>query len=154
MTCSAEDLAFPDSCFDVALCSDVIEHLRRPERCLAEMFRVLKPGGIAILTTPNESSRVKALAKALRRGAPSSIEGDEVHISTKGFREWRRLAAEAGFCVTAARRGALLFGGQKYNRQPLLFALTLLADRSLDLLPCTQNWAEAISFNLAKPDTS
>ncbi|MBI4536548.1 MAG: class I SAM-dependent methyltransferase [candidate division NC10 bacterium] len=154
VTCAAEELAFPDSCFDIALCSDVIEHLPRPERCLAEMFRVVKPGGMAILTTPNESSWVKALARVVHRGAPRPIEDDQVHISTKGFREWRRLAAEAGFWVTAARRGALLFGGPKYNRHPALFALILLIDRLLDLVPFTQNCSEAISFGLVKPKAS
>jgi glycosyltransferase involved in cell wall biosynthesis len=34
------------------LCSEVIEHVRHPERAIAEAFRVLRPGGTLILTTP------------------------------------------------------------------------------------------------------
>lgn len=34
------------------LCSEVIEHVRHPERAIAEAFRVLKPGGTLILSTP------------------------------------------------------------------------------------------------------
>ncbi|HWQ14474.1 MAG TPA: glycosyltransferase [Roseiflexaceae bacterium] len=34
------------------LCSEVIEHVRHPERAVAEAFRVLRPGGTLILTTP------------------------------------------------------------------------------------------------------
>jgi SAM-dependent methyltransferase len=30
----------------------VIEHLEFPERAVAEMYRVLKPGGLALLNTP------------------------------------------------------------------------------------------------------
>lgn len=153
LECSAEDLAFPASSFDVVLCSDVIEHLPRPERCLAEMLRVLKPGGTAILTTPNEGSHVKALADALRGGPKATPDKDHVHISTKGLHEWICLAAETGFRVTAVRRGALIFGGPKYNRHPIFFALILLLDRTLDLLPFTRNWAEAITLNLVKPVT-
>lgn len=149
--CSAEQLAFPASCFDVVLCSDVIEHLARPERCLAEMLRVLRPGGTAILTTPNDDSVVKTLASRLRGTPPPPAEEEQAHISTKGLRQWRRLAAEAGFRVTAIRRGALIFGGSKYNRHPFLFALVLLLDRTLDVLPFTGNWAEAITLNLVKP---
>jgi ubiquinone/menaquinone biosynthesis C-methylase UbiE len=152
--CSAEQLAFPDSCFDVVLCSDVIEHLPRPERCLAEMLRVLMPGGTAILTTPNEDSVVKTLASRLRGNPPTPAEEEQVHISTRGLRQWRRLAAEVGFRVTSTRRGALIFGGPKYNRHPILFALVLLLDRTLDVLPFTANWAEAITLNLLKPRAS
>jgi glycosyltransferase involved in cell wall biosynthesis len=34
------------------LCSEVIEHVRHPERAIAEAFRVLRPGGTLILSTP------------------------------------------------------------------------------------------------------
>ncbi|HWT79793.1 MAG TPA: class I SAM-dependent methyltransferase, partial [Candidatus Methylomirabilis sp.] len=150
--CSAEHLAFPALYFDVVLCSDVIEHLPRPELCLAEMLRVLKPGGTTILTTPNEDSLVKALAHRLRSKRSASFDERQVHISSKGLRQWQRLATETGFRVTAIRRGALIFGGPKVNRYPILFALVLLLDRILDILPFTGNWAEAITLNLVKPE--
>lgn len=41
-----------DNSFDVAVCSDVIEHVREPEQLLHAIRRVLKPGGMAIVTTP------------------------------------------------------------------------------------------------------
>ncbi len=34
------------------LCSEVIEHVRHPERAIAEAFRTLRPGGTLIITTP------------------------------------------------------------------------------------------------------
>ncbi len=46
-------LPFPDRCFSLALCSEVVEHLLQPERMLKEIHRILKPGGTLILTTPN-----------------------------------------------------------------------------------------------------
>jgi SAM-dependent methyltransferase len=46
-------LPFPDKCFSIALCSEVVEHLLQPEQMLSELHRVLKPGGTLILTTPN-----------------------------------------------------------------------------------------------------
>jgi SAM-dependent methyltransferase len=46
-------LPFPDDTFSLALCSEVIEHLLEPEKMLAEIRRILQPGGILILTTPN-----------------------------------------------------------------------------------------------------
>ncbi len=49
---SAYTLPFPIETFDAVVCSDVIEHVRSPERLLAEAARVLRPGGRFVLTTP------------------------------------------------------------------------------------------------------
>ncbi len=46
---------YPESSFDLAFCSEVIEHMNSPERLAAEMFRVLKPGGMLVLSTPNSA---------------------------------------------------------------------------------------------------
>jgi len=42
----AESLPFRDKVFDFTICSHLLEHLRHPERCLAEMIRVGKRGHI------------------------------------------------------------------------------------------------------------
>jgi len=39
--------------FDVAVCWDVLEHLPQPEAAIAELARVLRPGGLAVLALPN-----------------------------------------------------------------------------------------------------
>lgn len=38
--------------YDIVICEQVIEHLEQPERLSAELFRILKPGGVAILGVP------------------------------------------------------------------------------------------------------
>ena len=45
----ADDLPFADAAFDAVLSLDVLEHLQRPERFMAEIARVLKPGGRALV---------------------------------------------------------------------------------------------------------
>jgi SAM-dependent methyltransferase len=37
--------------YDIVLCAEVLEHLHTPEKAIAEMRRVLKPGGLLLLTT-------------------------------------------------------------------------------------------------------
>ncbi|MHB8780152.1 MAG: class I SAM-dependent methyltransferase [Candidatus Geothermincolia bacterium] len=46
-------LPYADGEFDVAVSLQVIEHLREPASYMNEMRRVLAPGGIAVITTPN-----------------------------------------------------------------------------------------------------
>ncbi len=53
--CDAEALPFADATFDVVILSEVIEHLMRPERAVWEIARVLKPGGVFVMTTNNAS---------------------------------------------------------------------------------------------------
>jgi SAM-dependent methyltransferase len=45
-------LPFPDNTFDAALCMNVLEHVRQPDVCLSEIYRVLKPQGVAYLMVP------------------------------------------------------------------------------------------------------
>lgn len=48
---------FPDNYFDAALCCELIEHLREdPMHMLAELNRIMRWGGVVILTTPNIAS--------------------------------------------------------------------------------------------------
>jgi 2-polyprenyl-3-methyl-5-hydroxy-6-metoxy-1,4-benzoquinol methylase len=52
-----EPLPFPDDSFDYVTYMDVIEHhAYSPKGVLLEVFRVLKPGGCVIITTPNHAS--------------------------------------------------------------------------------------------------
>jgi len=48
-----EDLPFEDDFFDVVLCNDVLEHVGNARESLAEMVRVLKPGGTLYLRVAN-----------------------------------------------------------------------------------------------------
>ncbi|MEB2284955.1 MAG: methyltransferase domain-containing protein [Myxococcales bacterium] len=49
----ADRLPFAAACFDVVSAFDVLEHLHRPEPALAEIARILKPGGVLIGATPD-----------------------------------------------------------------------------------------------------
>jgi SAM-dependent methyltransferase len=44
---------FPDRCFDIIVCWDVLEHLEKPQLALESFFRAIKPGGLIILAYPN-----------------------------------------------------------------------------------------------------
>jgi len=48
-----EPLPYANSAFDLITCTEVIEHLEHYRQTLREVFRILKPGGTFVLTTPN-----------------------------------------------------------------------------------------------------
>lgn len=79
-----EQLTLRDASYDAVLCMGVLEYLPRYTRALAEVSRVLKPGGIAVLAVPNRASayhlartsylRLRTLGRRLRgRKGPISL---------------------------------------------------------------------------------
>ena len=52
----AQALPFEDATFDVAFSCECLEHVPSPRQMLAELHRILKPGGILVLTTENYSN--------------------------------------------------------------------------------------------------
>jgi ubiquinone/menaquinone biosynthesis C-methylase UbiE len=48
----AHDLPYKDESFDAVLCNQVLEHVKNPWVCVKEFHRVLKGGGILILSSP------------------------------------------------------------------------------------------------------
>lgn len=43
---------FPDNFFDSVVCNQVLEHVFTPDQFISEIFRVLKDGGVLLLTVP------------------------------------------------------------------------------------------------------
>ena len=57
---SVQDLnnkvTYKDSTFDVIVASEVLEHLENGWEFMREMYRILKPNGVMIVSTPNPSA--------------------------------------------------------------------------------------------------
>ena len=51
-----EEQQYPDATFDAASLFEVVEHLREPLPLLQECRRILKPGGILLISTGNAAS--------------------------------------------------------------------------------------------------
>jgi SAM-dependent methyltransferase len=62
-----EQLPFPNSSFDVVLCDNVVDHAESPKQIVAELVRILKPGGFLYFTV-NFHHRVYAIAAGVHSG--------------------------------------------------------------------------------------
>lgn len=51
------DTKLPDATYDVVMANHVLEHIPDDRAAMRELFRVLKPGGVALLTTPINATR-------------------------------------------------------------------------------------------------
>lgn len=47
------DIDFPGDYFDIAICADILEHLRDPWAMLARIYAWLRPGGCLVASIPN-----------------------------------------------------------------------------------------------------
>jgi SAM-dependent methyltransferase len=50
---NTDALPYPDAAFDLVTCTEVIEHIEHYRHTIREVFRILRPGGLFVLTTPN-----------------------------------------------------------------------------------------------------
>jgi ubiquinone/menaquinone biosynthesis C-methylase UbiE len=98
-----EQLPFADATFDIISCLQVTEHLQRPGEFLRESHRVLIPGGLLLLATPNP----RGLAARILAERWQGIRED--HVSLKTPNEWRHMLAETGFMILS--EGTTLLSG-------------------------------------------
>lgn len=83
------DLKFPDESFDIVLSTEVIEHTVSPQRAITEMYRVLKKGGILILSTPNKAWHFSVAIANFLKLRP--YEGYENWSSWYKLKKWLKI---------------------------------------------------------------
>ncbi|HEY8251629.1 MAG TPA: methyltransferase domain-containing protein [Burkholderiales bacterium] len=92
-------LAFPERSFDAVFANGVVMHLREPVRALAELRRVLRPGGIAGVRDPDFGATLYAPLTPVFERLLSVRARVRRHNGGDPFlgRHYRRLLLEAGF---------------------------------------------------------
>lgn len=82
-----DPLPYADASFDLVTCTEVIEHLEHYRAALREMARVLRPGGVLVVTTPNVlnlRSRIRYLLFGFYNMFGPLRLDDDRHHSTHG----------------------------------------------------------------------
>ncbi len=100
-----EPFPWPDGSVDVVVCNQVLEHLKNIWLPMAEMHRVLRPGGYAVLSVPNLASLHNRVLLALGR-QPTSIRVFGPHIRGYAHREFCELVEARGAYAIERRTGA------------------------------------------------
>lgn len=98
------DMPFESSSFDAVICSHVLEHVEDDRQALAELRRVLRPGGWAVLMTPIDGRRSTTLEDPAAT-APEErhrLFGQSDHVRLYG-RDFGERVAESGFAVRVDR---------------------------------------------------
>lgn len=140
---TADSLPFKDNYFDVATANMVVEHLDNPRIQFAEISRVLKPNGIFIFHTVNETGYFavmrKITPKVLVKKLAGLLDGRtsddvfEVHYKANRAERIELLAQETGFEIETIK---LISSDAVFARIPPLavvelFWIRLLMRRSL-----------------------
>jgi SAM-dependent methyltransferase len=123
---SLETAPFADGWFDAVAFLDVIEHVQDPAAYIARIARLLRPGGLLLLTTPNLHSLSYFLL-----GRNWEVVGPNEHIYYFAPRTLQRLLARFGFSVhsmeTLGVDAAPWVEGRASALKPLTPLLTRLA---------------------------
>lgn len=132
------DIALRDGVVDVALLNEVLEHVPDDRRALREVHRVLKPGGLLLIFSPNRRYPFETHGAFLKGSTrriphyvplmpyiPLSIARTVVDFWARNYwpGELRRLVRHAGFHITDIDYVWQTFEGIS-NNQPALIART------------------------------
>ncbi len=95
-----EAIDIPDRSFDVIVSAEVIEHLENPRAVAREWFRLLRPGGTLVFSTPNNESWRSLIALVLRgHFVAFSDTCYPAHITALVCKDIERILTEAGFSI-------------------------------------------------------
>ncbi len=127
------DLSFNDEEFDIIISSEVIEHIQNYKILMEVLFRVLKNGGLVILTTPQQRGSIVArllrlinqflfglIKKNINKYDNEIISDKERsllrfsseegkigsglgHVSVKSPKQWKRIFRSNGFMIQSVQ---------------------------------------------------
>jgi len=103
-----------EGAFDLVVCSEVLEHLDQPSLGARNLYRLLKPGGVAIISMPNMACLLGAMQWCYRKSGLRALLGKppldlhQIQHSRYWFGNILQLLREAGFRVDKVESTSLL----------------------------------------------
>jgi 2-polyprenyl-3-methyl-5-hydroxy-6-metoxy-1,4-benzoquinol methylase len=126
---NATRLPFASDSFDAVVSYQVIEHVKHTMDFLQEIHRVLRPGGKALLTTPNRRLRLLPFQKPWNPYHVREYSGRELHdLMSEVFYTPKIMGIAASQEITKIER-------KRVHQNPLLVYRDLLKQGVLQILP-------------------
>ena len=135
-------LPFPDARFDAAFANGVLMHVREPLRALAELRRVLRPGGVVALRDPDVGTSIYTPSTPrLERWLALRVQ---VRLRNGGdpfaSRRYRQMLLEAGFVRAIGSASVNCAGSLQETRRHAAFLRAQLAGFAATVLE--QRWMD------------
>jgi len=91
-----DKIPLPSARMDAITALAILEHLEKPQEFLSECFRILKKGGVLILTTPTPRSKLVLEFLAFRLGV---VDKDQVqdHLNYFWPNQVKQMLSQSGF---------------------------------------------------------
>lgn len=97
ITSDGDAIGLRDDCADVVWAGEVIEHVRSPRLFLQEVARVLRPGGLLVLSTPNRDAPLYAARGLQNTVGPEHVALLSYHELCEEVSAFFRITHRAGF---------------------------------------------------------
>lgn len=110
------DLPFKDASFDWILCNHVLEHIPNDTKAMQELFRVLKPGGKALLQVPLDPNREVTFEddNITNKTERTTVFGQYDHVRIYGLDYFKKLR-KIGFVVQELQYGKTLTAEERFR---------------------------------------
>ena len=147
IACDMESLPFKINCFDSVINSQVIEHLLDDKEGLRELYRILKPGGVLIISTDNKKNYISKFIswpveyfKAILK-----LKRQECNFPHKKYftEEFRTMLIETGFIVKTFHTFRFSLASPLWQIELLTYLLDKI-ERFFIRLPLVRNWGDII----------
>ena len=123
-------LPYESAFFDAVHCGDTLEHIYATDALLDEIHRVLRPGGVFIVTVPNLAAwfnrlmllvGVQPMYTQVCERTPGPRTGSHIRVMTTGALKW--LLEQHGFAVKSMHGVGFCLGWGASKRYPVLTRL-------------------------------
>lgn len=137
-------LPYKDGTFDVVTMFDTLEHLTNHDSVLRDVCRILKPGGLLTLTTPNRWS-----INSILFGRDYWFKRDATHVVLFSRGSLKKEVTEAGFGHVSVRTISLLHFLSDFGRREAPASASRDGDAGQD--PPRKGWVSRIPAPLKPP---
>lgn len=130
-----ENLPFADKSFSKVLCLETLEHLIDPPATIREIQRILKPGGIALISIPVDSPLQGLLIRIIKKIRRNKNSRFDEHIQLFTAQSINALLEECGLSVLTKRFCGFNFPLSNLILESLPYDVFSKIDNSLCRIP-------------------